>query len=98
MHNDFYSVVRSFSGDLEASQDYYPRLRFRTNPAPSNSPLDKRGTYLAEAEVDIDGINRVAVNQNLDIGAQYVSGTKLAYDVEVLNIVSPATYKANVGP
>lgn len=91
-------MVRSFSGDLQASQDYYPRLRFRTNPMPSNSPLDKRGTYLAEAQVDIDGVNRVSVNQNLDIGAQYVSSIKLAYDVEVLSITSPATYKATVGP
>lgn len=93
-----YSVARSFSSDLEATVENYPRLRFRTSPALQGSVLDKRGTYVAEAEADIDGVARTTTDVGLDIGAQYINSAKLARDIEVLTITAPATYKASVGP
>jgi len=98
MRTDMYSRVKSFMYGLEKSSELFPRYRIRRNPSPVNSPLDRNGTYLAEALTDIDGKDRNYADQRLDIGAELVRGEKFASDVEVLNIYSPATYKANRGP
>jgi hypothetical protein len=98
MHTDVYSNTKSFMNDLQKIPERFPRLRINRNPVPTNSPLDRTGIYLAEAETDIDGANRNYADQRLDIGAELVSGNKYSSDIEVLNIYSPATYKANRGP
>ena len=78
--------------------NFFPILRIKRNPSPINSPLDRSGVYLPEAEIDIDGQERNFADQRLDIGAELVLGDRFASDMVVLNINAPATYKANRGP
>jgi hypothetical protein len=98
MHTDIFSSTKPFMNNLHKTTELFPRLRINRNPVPTNSPLDRMGVYLAEAETDIDGANRNYADQRLDIGAELVSGNKFSSDIEVLNIYTPATYHANRGP
>jgi hypothetical protein len=101
MKTDLYSNNKSFMKDLELKylpNSNIPNLRVRRNPVPMNSPLDRAGVYLPEAEVDIDGQIRNFADQRLDIGAELVMGERHASDIQVLNIYHPATYRANRGP
>ena len=101
MKTDLFSNSKSFMKDLNfiyRTGSQYPILRVKRNPSPINSPLDRAGVYLAEAEVDIDGNRRNYADQRLDIGAELVMGERFASDMQVLNINTPGTYKANRGP
>jgi hypothetical protein len=99
MRTDRFSNNKHFLNDLEVRQkSFYSVLRVKRNPVPMNSPLDRSGVYLPEAEVDIDGQIRNFADQRLDIGAELVMGERHASDIQVLNIYHPATYKANRGP
>ena len=99
MRTDLFSNTKTFVKDLEKDETtFIPKLRVKRNPSPANSPLDRAGVYLPEAEVDIDGQIRNFADQRLDIGAELVLGDRHASDIQILNIYTPGTYKANRGP
>jgi hypothetical protein len=98
MKTDVFSSNKSFVNFFEKSEELIPKFRYIKDPIPVNCPLERRGTYLREAEVDIDGYDRTKGDQRLDIGAQLLSGIRFTSDIEVLNIIEPATYFSGIGP
>ncbi|MCL2039196.1 MAG: T9SS type A sorting domain-containing protein [Bacteroidetes bacterium] len=98
MKTDLFSTNNSFISDFETTDELFPKFRYRVDPLPINNPLEKRGMYLIEAETDIDNVDRTKGDQRLDIGAQYLNGIRFTSDVEVLNIIDPATYYSGRGP
>jgi hypothetical protein len=98
MQTDVNSVSKPFMHDLVTSTETFPKLRMTTDPKPVNSPLDNTGTFVSEAERDIDDVLRNVNDQRADIGAQSFEGEKYNMDLEAVNIYEPATYKSGIGP
>ncbi len=96
--------LNSVNGDFVSNHEIIPgtaiaprRQRVKTNPLPLNSVLNNRGVSVSSVGSDIDMSARGNGGQAYDIGANEFNGASLPTDVEVVEITSPVSYKAEVG-
>lgn len=97
MQQDLSSVVGNFASDYVQLNTTPPKLRVRTNPAPTGSILDRRGERLGSGEVDLDGDGRGVNGAKYSIGADEFQGNLYVNDLEALEILSPSVYRSSVG-
>ncbi len=97
LKQDLSSVVGNFVNDYVQMNTTPPKLRVRTNPAPTGSILDRRGERLGSGEVDLDGDGRGVNGAKYSIGGDEFTGNLYVNDLEALEILSPSVYRASVG-
>ena len=68
-----------------------------TPQPPIGSILNDRGERLASLTHDIDGEDRGAAGQGYDIGADEFDGRLYVSDLEVVEILSPSSYRSSMG-
>lgn len=91
--------INSSVGDFVAEHEFQgiapnQRLRVKVTPqAPIGSILNNRGERINSLTVDIDGNIRGEAGTGYDIGADEFNGRLYITDLEVVDILSPASYR-----
>lgn len=95
--------VNSVEGNFVADHEYVglaPKqsLRVKVSPqAPIGSILNNRGNKVAGLTTDIDGNVRGEAGSGYDIGADEFNGRLYVSDLEVVDILTPASYRSSTG-
>lgn len=93
-NNDWQSVYSNFMTDMAYVGANPSKLRVKSTPTyPKNSVLNNRGDRVAPVTEDIDGNVRGVAHQRYDIGACEFNGGFYTSDLELLNIVTPGSYR-----
>jgi|GEM_PF-939061 len=93
---DWNSILGDFISDHSFTGNPV-RLRVKSSPFPTNSVLNNTGVRLLSLTTDIKGQTRGFGNDPYDIGAEEFNGIRLNNEIEVSEILSPASYKAENG-
>ena len=92
---DLNSLIGNWTGDYVTSGVApIQYLRIKTNPSPTGSILNNRGTRIANVTSDVDGQARGSAGQAYDIGADEFNGVSYVNDVEVTTILTPRSYRS----